>query len=425
MKEVFEKIPLANGITLYLAPTDRFKAITLKAFIHLPLDEEVTANALLVRLLSRGCKKYPNMRKMVLFLESLYGASFASDVDKIGERHILEFRFDTVAGRYLPKRVNTLQKGLQFLYRILTEPVKQNGGFKQDYLAQEKDNLKHLIETLVDDKIAYARQRCIQEMCREEPYRLYEYGRVEDLAKITPKDLLDYWYAILKRNPIDIFILGQISPRKVEQWIRNIFTLRRGEDIIQPPLSLIDKAVKKPRLVRETSIMEQSKLVLGFRTYTTWSSKDIFSLMVANGILGSYPHSKLFQNVREKAGLAYYARSILEKTKGLMIIHAGIDHQKFDQALGIIKQQVEEIKQGNISSAEFTNTVKSIEDQLKAAQDSPSALIDYTLEQLVNNRMDSLEMLRQGIRAVKPSEVAEVAQRIKLDTIYFLSKSTK
>ena len=81
---IFEKTEITDGISLYLYPTDKFKTTLIRLYWHFPLDEKVTANALLARVLARWCKKYPNMRKISRFLESRYDAGFSIEVDKIG-----------------------------------------------------------------------------------------------------------------------------------------------------------------------------------------------------------------------------------------------------------------------------------------------------------------------------------------------------
>jgi len=90
------------------------------------------------------------------------------------------------------------------------------------------------------------------------------------------------------------------------------------------------------RNIIERVSVNQGKLCLGFRTNTPPGSKDYYKLLVYNSILGGGLHSKLFQNVREKAGLAYYAFSRLEKFKGLMVVSCGIEIKNKDKALEII-----------------------------------------------------------------------------------------
>ena len=133
---------------------------------------------------------------------------------------------------------------------------------------------------------------------------------------------------------------------------------------------------------------------------------------------------KLMVLFREKAGLAYYVSSALEKTKGLMFIRAGIDHNKFDDALKIIKEQLYAIQSGDISDDEINNTRSGIISRLKSIEDNASSFIDYDLELSINNRQDTLKELKEQFLAIKKEDITSAAQKIKVDTIYLLSPKT-
>ncbi|MEK7448824.1 MAG: pitrilysin family protein [Planctomycetota bacterium] len=432
---IFEKTEITDGISLYLYPTDKFKTTLIRLYWHFPLDEKVTANALLARVLARGCKKYPNMRKISRFLESRYDAGFSIEVDKIGERHLVQFDFSFIAKRFLPGRTNNLADGFEFLRKIIAEPLLEKNGvlggksFKMEYFQQEQQNLKNLIQSLVDDKIAYAQERCIQEMCHNEPFRIYEYGEIPAISRLTSGGLTQYLWEVLGSVPMDIFVVGQFRPAEVKKIAAGIFSKppfaerrnRKRSDLLKIPAAQINYQVLTERKVQETQNLEQGKLVLGYRTGTTWKDNDIFALLVFNGIFGAFPHSKIFQNVREKNGLAYYAGSQLEKTKGLMIVNAGINPNQYEPAVRIIQEQLTQITGGHISDQEFEATIKGLTDKLKSIQDNPGALMDYYLEQNINGRNESFESLQRQISSVTKKDVMNVAQRIKLDTVYFLA----
>ena len=53
----------------------------------------------------------------------------------------------------------------------------------------EKDTLRKRLESIINDKIRYAAERCLEEMCEDEPYRLHPLGRLEDIDGITPQSL--------------------------------------------------------------------------------------------------------------------------------------------------------------------------------------------------------------------------------------------
>ncbi|MFH1232100.1 MAG: pitrilysin family protein [Planctomycetota bacterium] len=436
MIEAKETIDLGTGLRLHLFQTPLFKTTTIKIFIHLPLDENATANALLVRVLGRGCRKYPTMRKISIFLDSLYGAIFGADISKIGEHHIIEFFFEFVSQRFLPKHIDNTYYALNFLKQIIFNPCLtagrrlQDREFRSDYFSQEQEKLKDIIKSVYDDKISYADERCIQEMCKDEPYRIYEYGEIDKIDKISPEYVLNHYRDKILKSPMDIFIAGPKGINRVKGLVSNIFNSQIQKSKMQPQINTdkhrlnslpILPPTKKERLIKENDEIDQSKLVLGCRTYTTWNDKEIFGLMMASGILGGFSHSKLFRYVREKAGLAYYVNSALEKTKGLMFIRAGIDPNKFDAALKIIKEQLYVIQSGDISDEEINNTRSGIINRLKSIEDNASSFIDYNMELSINNRHDTLKELKEQFMDVNKKDIASAAQKIKVDTIYLLN----
>ena len=428
MIEAKETIDLGSGLRLHLFQTSLFKTTTIKVFIHLPLDENATANALLVRVLGRGCRKYPTMRKISVFMDSLYGAIFGADISKIGEHHIIEFFFEFVSRRFLPKHIDNTRSALNFLKQIIFNPLLQNGVFRSDYFSQEQAKLKDIIKSVYDDKISYADERCIQEMCKDEPYRIYEYGEIDKIDRISSKYVLNHYRDTVLKSPIDIFISGPREINRVKRLVSDIFSqqveehrAKSIEDSKNSKPYALRSTLLKEQLIKENDKIDQSKLVLGCRTYTTWNDKEIFGLMMASGILGGFAHSKLFRYVREKAGLAYYVSSVLEKTKGLMFIRAGIDHNKFDAALKIIKEQLLLIQSGDISDEEINNTRSGIINRLKSIEDNASSFIDYDLELSINHRHDTLKELKEQFMAIKKEDITSAAQKIKVDTIYLLT----
>jgi len=419
-----EPIELHPNLRVHTASSDAFKTATIKMFIRLPLDERATANALLMRVLSRGSRKYPTMRKISVFLNSLYGAVFGADISKIGESHIMELYFEFVSKRFLRANKDNTRKALSFLREILFRPLLGKGFFRGDFFAQEQVKLKDIIRSLYDDKIGYAEERCVQEMCRDEPYRIYDYGSLDDVDKLDPESVMEQYSNVVLKSSMDIFICAPAGTERVVRTISDIFNPTGKQQKTCPviiPDTIVDKPVQEERLVKERQEIDQGKLVMGCRTYTTWKDRDIFALMMASGVLGGFPHSKLFRNVREKEGLAYYVSSVLEKTKGLMLVRAGINHDKFDKALAVIKEQVKALQQGDITDKELDDTRSGILNRLRAIEDNAASFIDYNMELRLNNRTDSLEELRGQFLGVSKDDIARAAQKIKIDTVYFLT----
>ena len=100
-------------------------------------------------------------------------------------------------------------------------PLLENGAFKQEYIDEEKQNLRIIIEGQKDNKAAYATQRCIEEMYKEKPYGLYKYGYVEDLEKIDSKNLYEAYLDLIKSCKIDIFVSGDFDEKTLEEKVKS------------------------------------------------------------------------------------------------------------------------------------------------------------------------------------------------------------
>ena len=174
------------------------------------------------------------------------------------------------------------------------------------------------------------------------------------------------------------------------------------------------------RLKEEYLPVAQGKLTLGYRINTSYRDDDYVNMLFYNSVLGGFPHSKLFQNVREKASLAYYAFSRLEKHKGIQLIGSGIEAENYERALEIIKEQVEELKKGNITREEMEFTKRGLISQYSIIGDSPYSLVNFYLDGLISRREEDVDYFIGKIQDIKEDDVIEAARKVYLDTIYFL-----
>lgn len=415
------EIASLNGIKVFQIKSQKFKTNSINIFFIDKLSRENAArNALLPAVLRRGCMSFPTIRDISLYLEELYGASFDCGVTKKGENQIIQFYLEYVSDKYTNSNTNLTQKAFDLLLEIITKPVVQNNGFCKEYVEQEKNNLKDLIESRVNDKMQYAVEKCLEVMCKDEPYSIYDYGDIEDLKGIDEHNLYEYYKSFMENLPIYVFISGSLQEEQVNYIKDGMSKIKRG-NVKNISKTSVEKDIKEVRYITEKMNVNQGKLSLGFRTNIEPGHEDYYKLLVYNSILGGGLHSKLFQNVREKEGLAYYVFSRLEKFKGLMVISSGIDTNNKDKAIDVIEKQIEDIKNGNISDYEYESALKSIETGMESLKDSQLQVVDFYLSQYIVGTNDTPDALIQKVKKVSREDVVEVSDRIKLDTVYFLT----
>lgn len=425
LSENLNKITEINGIRVFNVKSSRFKTNTINFFFQDNLNKDSAAlNALFPSVLRRGCKGLPTIKDINLYLEELYGAVFDCGVVKKGEKQIIHFYFEYVSDKYASGEGRNFARALEFLINIIYRPVLENGSFNEQYVEQEKNNLKMLIESRTNDKVQYSIDRCYELMCKDEPFGVYEFGTAPQVGSIKADELYRYYRDKVSTLPVDIFITGELDDIDLDILKKSLNNIERG-NTKSLNASIVKKIVDTEKYFEEKMDVNQAKLSLGFRTNITSKESDYYTLMVYNGILGGGMHSKLFQNVREKAGLAYYVFAGLEKFKGLMIIGSGIDTSKRDQVKSLILEQMDEIRKGNITEYEFDSTIKSLETGINSLKDSQLQVVDFYLSQLLSGTHDTLESLQEKINRVTKQRVIDISRKIQLDTVYFLTSEQK
>ena len=131
-------------------------------------------------------------------------------------------------------------------------------------------------------------------------------------------------------------------------------------------------------------------------------------------------NSKLFQNVREKASLAYTAGSNYNRTKNCIFIRAGIEIQNYQRALDTIKQQLEDMKNGNFTDKDIKDSKELILASIEGISEEQDTEITYYYGQELANRFVELKEYMEKIKAVNKEQIIQLAQNVVINTIYFL-----
>lgn len=407
-------------IRLHVLPTKRFKTFAISLYAGIPLQENtVTETALIPFVLRRGTAKTPETIEFRERLDDLYGAGFGFDVYKRGDSQIIQFRMDVINDQFVSSEDSLLAASLQFIGEVLTDPCLENDGFRQKYVDAEKQTLKKRLESIVNDKIRYAAERCLEEMCAGEPYRLHPLGKLDEIAAITPQSLYKRYEEWLNEAAIDLYVVGDTTLEEVTSLVSQSFRLKPGAPSTYSTAQT-RHSVKEVKTVVERMDVGQGKLNMGLRTGVSYKDDDYPVALMYNGILGGYPHSKLFINVREKESLAYYASSRMDGHKGLCTIQSGIEIANYEKAVAIIKEQLESMKRGELSELELSQTKAMISNHLRELQDSAYEMVAYDFNGVLTGVHRSAEQLLEQVQAVEAADIVRIAEGVQLDTIYFL-----
>ncbi len=408
------------GVYLTCVQSHKFKTGCMSLSMLRPLtNQEAGPNALIPTVLLRGCEGNPTMASISAFMDDHYGATIGTLVRKKGEVQAVGFFLDFLEDQYTLDGKSILTPMVDFLGRVLLQPVLENGVFVEKFVAGEKQNLLNAIDSRINDKRGYTNSQLLKTMCKDEAYGVPRLGERSDVEAITADALYKQYQNMLKTSQFEIFYVGSAEPAHVAKLLRDALAdLPRGE-LVATETKIVERATTVVEH-RESMDITQGKLAMGLRTGVTASDPEYPALVLLNAIFGSGVSSKLFENVREKLSLCYYANSSLEKFKGVMLISSGVAFENFEIAKTSILKELDDCVKGEISDYEMESARTHLLSGLRTGMDSPGRLDDYALGQVILGQDGTMADLADGIRVVTKEQVAQVAGKITLDTIYYL-----
>ena len=403
--------------------TNKFKTSCISINLLTQLTRETAAkSAILPKLLLRGTKNHPDLGALNQRMDAFYGAKLLPIVRKKGEIHCIGLFASFVDDACLPAGEGILEQFAGFLGEILLDPVLEGGLFHTEYVESERENLLDEIRGRINDKTHYSINRLVELMCDGEDFSVFRLGQEQEAIDITPARLTAHYKKLLSESPVEIFYSGTASIDRVEKIM---LTALRGIPRGNPNFDIgtdlrLNSVDETPRYFTEEMDVAQGKLTLGFRLGDCMENPDYAALWLLHYLYGGSVNSKLFLNVRERLSLCYYAMSMLEKAKGLLIVASGIAFDKYDAALNEILAQLKAIQDGNVTEEEFGWAKTALLTDLRLFQDDPHQLEDFYLQQTILGLSYGLEDLLDMVEKTAKEGVIETAKTLQLDAVYFL-----
>lgn len=408
---------------IYKINSEKFKSIYFSVNFTMPVNKrQISENALLSAVLGKSNKKFKTQKEIQMYLYSLYGSNFDIGIERFGDLYNIEFRCECINKEYLPNNTDVVNEVLEFLYDAIYNPNVLNGVFDEEVVEREKDFILNKIREVKDDKLRYGIRKMEELMCKDEPFSTYVYGDEEDIYKITSSDLYKRYNEVISNSCITFILSGNLlGYEDIEEKVNNIFNNKLVSKLNYKDLIYNQKLNHNQEVVEESQQTTQSVLSYGLRINNT-NSDDFYKLSVYNALLGGTPSSKLFQNFREKESLAYTVRSRYYRFKDIIIIYAGIQKENYEKAKLVLENEINKIKDGEISDEEFEASKKSIISDLKEWNDSKIALSKMFISNLFSLKNDSLtlEQMVDKLEKVTKQDIIDIASKITIEKIYFL-----
>ncbi|HFR3770698.1 TPA: M16 family metallopeptidase [Streptococcus suis] len=410
---------LQEGVELHFIESDKFTTNRIRVRFAAEMSEQTVAGRVLVaNLLEMGNQDYPSAQRLRMRLAELYGAHFSTSVSKRGRVHFVDLTISYINPHYLPEQEDITGEIIDFLEACLFKPLKNGSAFKEDVFAVEKNNLLSFLETEVEDNFYHADVEMSKLYYEDEAVQIPRVGRIDLVEQVTAETAFKTYSNMLRLDKIDIFVLGQVDQALVQEKFSS-FSFKYRNPKLELEYQQAYSKVTRERVERKEA--RQSILELAYHLQVVYNDVNYPALLVFNGLLGAFSHSKLFMNVREKESLAYTIGSQISIFSGMLKIYAGINRQDKLKAIKLIRQQVMALKQGKFTEDDLNLTKNMLVHSATLAQDRQNNLLEQVYNQVtMGQRNVTWGEWIEAINKVSREDILRVGQLVRLQAVYFM-----
>jgi len=398
MKIKYKKTTLENGLRIVTIPMTGTETVTVTVMVGVgsryESEKEAGISHFIEHMFFKGTKKRPTTLDISSELDSIGGEfnAFTSKdktayYAKVDAKH-LHRALDVVADMYLHSKLEE------------KEIDKERGTILQELNMYEDTPVRSVGETF--ENLLY----------KNNPLGRDIIGYKKTLKSLKRKDFIDYMNRFYMANDTVVCIAGKFDEKKAIGKISGYFEkMGRGE---KPKIVKVDDKQNSPRVKLKYKKTDQSHLVLGVRAYDQ-DHKDRFALALMSIILGGNMSSRLFIEVREKRGLAYYVRSMIESYKdcGYLAVQAGVEHGNLMLALSTILREFKKIAKEKVSPEELKRAKDFIRGKSIMGMEASDEVAMFFLEQEVTRgKIMTIEEIFARFDKVAASDILRVAKDV-------------
>ena len=378
----------------------------------------MAARVLVACMMETANQKYPTSQLFREKLASLYGVELSTSVSKRGRVHYVDLNISFVRDDFLSKKNVLTDEVLDIIETIFFSPLVVEDHFDSDTFDVEKKNTISDLESEIEEPYYYAHGQLNQLFFEDETIGMSRLGKVDLARQETAQSSLEQFHQMLQLDNIDFFFIGDFNEVAIVDRV-NQFEFKPRDNYLSINYQQPFTNVVREKLEQKQN--QQSILELGYHFSTQYGESLHIPLVVLNGMLGAFSHSRLFQIIREKEGLAYTISSHFDIFTGFMRVFAGIDKESRTKVMTLIMRQLNDLKRGKFTESELQLTKEMLVNTTLLAQDRQNTLIEREyLKTILGTKVLSLEEWLESIDKVSREEIIEVAKTINLQSVYFM-----
>ena len=381
-------------------------------------EKTIAGRVLTASMLETSNALYPTSQAFREKLANLYGANYSTSLSRRGLVHYLDINLSFVRDQFLSRKNMLADEILDFLKASLFFPLSNGQAFDTKTFEIEKRNVLTDLEAEIENHFYHAHRELNNLFYDLPEMRIPRVGTIELVEKETAETSFAAFQQMLNQDQIDFFFIGDFNEIAVREKIQE-FQFSEREQPLQLSYQQNYSNITREKL--EQRDVHQSIVELAYHFSSQYGDRSHLPLIVLNGLLGGFAHSKLFVNVREKESLAYTISSHFDIFSGLMRIYAGIDRANRTKTIALINRQILDLKRGHFTDEELEQTKNMLKNSILLAQDRQNTLIERAyMSSVLGKKFLSLEAWLKALENVSKADLIEAAQQLKLQAIYFM-----
>jgi predicted Zn-dependent peptidase len=390
---------LANGLRVITIPMPSFESATAMVMVGAGSRYETTRNNgishFLEHMAFKGTAKRPTAQDIATLIDGIGGEFNA-------------FTSKEVTGYFVKSSKNHIDLCLDVLSDML-----QNSKLDSKEIEKERGVILEEINLYEDTPARKIGDVYEQLLYGDTPMGWDIAGRKEVIKAISRQDFVDYMGSLYSADNITVVVAGGIDTAKAEEMVEKHFGQMKSFDTLRYK-KLVENQVKPSLFIRQKNT-EQVHIAVGFRTVSILNEeRHVLSVLAA--ILGGGMSSRLFSEVREKRGLAYYVRTGSEHYQdgGNMVSTAGVDPKRVDEGIEVIVNEYSKFARGkaNITQKELDKAKEYLKGHfVLELEDSRSVAAFYAQAELLEKRIETPDELIAKTNKVSLNQVQQAAEK--------------
>lgn len=401
---------------------EKFKSVFVSINFLTSIDaKNMSKSALLASVMKKENNTYKSEKEINRKLAKMYDAVIDISQEKYKDYINFKVQFEFV-------NVDSIYKMdedeiIDFLVDYITNPKISDNMFDNNVIEREKIGLIERIKEEKDNKRKYALAKLDEIMFEGEDYAGSVLGSEEEIQKLDSKVLYEYYTYLMNNATVVINVAGNLKDYEKfgDKLYEKLFSIlnrqNTGEVLYKEETTLKRREIKEQV---EKQQISQSILAIGAKINDV-TQQDVYSIMVYNQILGGNPASLMFQNVREKHSLAYFAKSIYNRQRQTISIFAGIEPKNLEKAKTLMIEQLDIIKKGDFTDTQFIASKDTLISAYKECLDVKEELskLMFTNEMYFGKSVTIDEMIAE-INKVTKQDVVNISNKVNVDSIFCL-----